>query len=87
MVSEVARRFEDSTGLIYTWRRQALVQEADPAFVPAKLVDFASSDAVEPAMFVDFSNGVKVRIGAGAPCCESASKIHPLLECAPEGGR
>ncbi|WP_371826513.1 transposase [Ensifer sp. PDNC004] len=40
VVSEVARRFEDSTGLIYTWRRQALVQEADPAFVPAELPPF-----------------------------------------------
>ncbi|WP_432654038.1 transposase [Sinorhizobium fredii] len=31
VVSEVARRFEVSTGLIYTWRRQALVQQAEPA--------------------------------------------------------
>ncbi|WP_418336555.1 transposase [Rhizobium gallicum] len=44
VVSEVARRFEVSNGLIYTWRRHSLVQHAEPAFVPAKLIDCASSD-------------------------------------------
>ncbi|MEX2746284.1 transposase [Rhizobium mongolense] len=42
VVSEVARRFEVSTGLIYTWRKLALTQEADPAFVPAKLVGISA---------------------------------------------
>ncbi|USJ25541.1 IS66-like element accessory protein TnpA [Ensifer adhaerens] len=78
VVSEVARRCEVSTGLIYTWRRQALVQETDPAFVPAKLVDFTSSDVVEPAMFVDFPNGVKVRIGVAAPCDLAAAIMRAL---------
>lgn len=68
MVSEVARRFDVSTGLIYTWRQQAFVKQAEPAFRPAKLVDSASSDAVELAIAVDFPNGVKVRIGSAAPC-------------------
>lgn len=69
VVCEVARRFDVATGLIYTWRRQALAQEAGPAFVPAKLVDVANNgDAAEPAMCVDFPSGVKVRIGAAAPC-------------------
>ncbi|WP_202804625.1 IS66-like element accessory protein TnpA [Sinorhizobium fredii] len=78
VVSEVARRFEVSTGLIYTWRRQALVQETEPAFVPAKLADTASSDAVELAMAVDFPNGVKVRIGSAAPCELAAAIMRAL---------
>ncbi|WEX79299.1 transposase (plasmid) [Sinorhizobium numidicum] len=59
VVSAVARRFEVSIGLIYTWRRQALVQEAEPAFVPAKLADPVSSDAVELPMAVEFPKGVE----------------------------
>lgn len=78
VVSEVARRFEVSTGLIYTWRRQALAQEAEPAFIPAKLVDFASRDAFEAAMFVDFPNGAKVRIGSAAPSELAAAVMRAL---------
>lgn len=78
VVSEVARRFEVSTGLLYTWRRQALVQQAEPAFVQAKLVGSASSDAVELAMTVDFPNGVKVRIGSAAPCELAAAIMRAL---------
>ncbi|MCA1409438.1 transposase [Ensifer sp. IC3342] len=78
VVSEVARRFKVSTGLIYTWRRQALVQQAEPAFVPAKLADPASSDAVELAMAVDFPNGVRVRIGSAAPCDLAAAIMRAL---------
>ncbi|WP_085024764.1 transposase [Ensifer aridi] len=78
VVFEVARRFEVSTGLIYTSRRQALVQETEPAFVPAKLADSASSDAVELAMAVDFPNGVKVRIGSAAPCELAAAIMRAL---------
>ncbi|NRQ19172.1 IS66-like element accessory protein TnpA [Ensifer sesbaniae] len=78
VVSEVARRFEVSTGLLYTWRRQPLVQQAEPAFVQAKLVGSASSDAVELAMAVDFPNGVKVRIGSAAPCDLAAAIMRAL---------
>ncbi|MBB6305786.1 MULTISPECIES: IS66-like element accessory protein TnpA [Rhizobium] len=78
VVSEVARRFEVSTGLIYTWRRQVLVQQAEPAFVPAKLVDSASRDAVEPTMFVDFPTGVKVRIGSATPSELAAAVMRAL---------
>lgn len=78
VVSEVARRFEISTGLIYTWRRLALAREAEPAFLPAKLVGPASSDAVEPALCVDFPSGVKVRIGAAAPSELAAAIMRAL---------
>ncbi len=79
VVSEVARRFEISTGLIYTWRRQTLVQEAGPAFVPAKLVEVPhNGDATEPAMCVDFPSGVKVRIGPAAPSELAAAIMRAL---------
>lgn len=77
-VSEVARRFDISTGLIYTWRRQALARENAPAFVPATVVDFPSGDAGVPAIFVDFPNGMKVRIGSAAPCDLAAAIMRAL---------
>jgi transposase len=49
IVSEVARRFDVSTGLIYTWRRQALAAEVGPAFVPARVVGLPSNGGVETA--------------------------------------
>jgi len=79
VVCEVARRFDVSTGLIYTWRRQVLAQGTDPAFVPAKLVGFPNNgDAAEPAMCVDFPNGVKVKIGAAAPSELAAAVMRAL---------
>ncbi|WP_090300130.1 transposase [Ensifer sp. YR511] len=44
VVSEVTHQFEVSPCLIYTWRRRALIQEAALGFVPAKLVDSASTE-------------------------------------------
>jgi transposase len=46
-VSEVARRYDVSTGLIYTWRRQALATEVGPAIVPAKVVDKLSKPLID----------------------------------------
>ena len=78
VVSEVTRRFEVSTGLIYARRRQSLVQQAKPAFVQAKLVDAARSDAIELVMAVDFPNDVKVRIGSAAPSELAAAIMRAL---------
>lgn len=41
-VSEVARRHEVSSSLIYTWRRNARTQTGDPAFVEAVMADAGS---------------------------------------------
>lgn len=38
-LTEVARRFDVSTGLLYTRRRQALTVKDEPAFVPATVMD------------------------------------------------
>ncbi|MDL2410588.1 hypothetical protein PY650_34440 [Rhizobium calliandrae] len=57
---------------------QALVQQAEPAFVRAKLVDTASRDAIEPALLLDFPTGVKVRIGSAAPTELAAAVMRAL---------
>ncbi|MDK1389824.1 hypothetical protein QN224_31270 [Sinorhizobium sp. 8-89] len=54
------------------------IEQAEPAFVPAKVVDFASRDAFEAAMFVNFPNGVKVRIGSAAPSELAAAVMRAL---------
>lgn len=41
-VSEVARRWEISSGLIYVWRRNARSAGAEPAFVEAIVADAAA---------------------------------------------
>ena len=38
-VSEVARRWDISSGLIYVWRRNARAQTGEPAFVEAVVAD------------------------------------------------
>ncbi|WFR98172.1 IS66-like element accessory protein TnpA [Rhizobium tumorigenes] len=80
-VSEVARRFDVSTGLLYTWRRQALSVEVTdgPAFVPATVVGAAGGgDVVAATIAVDFANGTKVRIASGAPCDLAAAVMRAL---------
>lgn len=38
VVTEVSRRFDVSTSLIYKWRRRTMAMRAEAAFVPAVLV-------------------------------------------------
>lgn len=78
-VSEVARRYDVSTGLIYTWRRHALAVNGAPAFVPATVLDVPGrSDCGAATIIVDFANGTKVRIASGAACDLAASVMRAL---------
>ena len=78
-VSEVARRFDVSTGLLYTWRRQAQSVKDGPAFVPATVLDVpGSGDGGAATIIVDFANGTKVWIASGAPCDLAASVMRAL---------
>lgn len=78
-VSEVARRFDVSTGLLYTWRRQALSVKDGSAFVPATVLDVpGNSDGGAVTIVVDFANGIKVRIASGAPCDLAAAVMRAL---------
>lgn len=66
-VSEVARRWEISSSLIYTWRRHARAQTGEPAFVEAVVADGASGSGPggDPVIRVELS-GARVSITAGA---------------------
>ena len=78
-VSEVARRFDVSPGLLYTWRRQVLSVKDRPAFVPATVLDVpGSGDGGATTIVVDFANGSKVRIASGAPCDLAAAVMRAL---------
>jgi transposase len=68
IVSEVARRADICTSLIYRWR-QAWREAA--GFVPAMLVDDAPVEALgagtgAAAIVVEFAGGTRVNIGASA---------------------
>ncbi len=78
-VSEVARRFDVSTGLLYTWRCQALTVKDGPAFVPATVLDVSGGgDGGAATIVVDFANGIKVRIASGVPCDLAAAVMRAL---------
>jgi len=78
-VSAVARRFDVSTGLLYTWRRQALSLKVRPTFVPATVLDVpGDGDGGAATIVVDFANGIKVRIASGAPCDLAAAVMRAL---------
>ncbi|NEK20727.1 IS66-like element accessory protein TnpA [Rhizobium leguminosarum] len=78
-VSEVARRFDVSTGLLYTWRRQALTGKDGPAFVPATVMDFSGSAVGgSAAVCVEFADGTKVKIASFAPHDLAAAVMRAL---------
>jgi transposase len=78
-VSEVARRFDVSTGLLYTWRRQALIVKDRPAFLPAIVLDVpGGGDVGASTIVVDFATGIKVRIASGVPCDLAAAVMRAL---------
>ena len=78
-VSAVARRFDVSTGLLYTWRRQALSMKDGPAFMPATVLEVSgNSDGGAATIVVDFANGIRARIASGAPCDLAAAVMSAL---------
>lgn len=66
-VSEVARRHEVSSSLIYTWRRNARTQTGDPAFVEAVMADAGSRSGPsgDPVIRVELA-AARVSITGGA---------------------
>ncbi len=68
VVTDVARRYEVSTSMIYKWRQQALMQ-ADVNFVPAVVLPEAVSAPpmpIGPAIVVDLAGGTRLAIDAQA---------------------
>jgi transposase len=66
-VSEVSRRTDISTSLIYRWRKDFAVPAG---FAPAVLtdgrVDRRANEPPSPAIVVELTGGARVMIGAGA---------------------
>ena len=72
VVTQVARRYDISTALIYTWRRKLLEASAEPAaaasadpdFVEAVLVTDGRTDGTDlsPAIVIDLARGRRVSV-------------------------
>jgi transposase len=66
IVADISRQYEVSTSLIYKWRRDVLVAQAEGRFVPAMIVDEAPLDKPEPVICVELGHGRRVTISAMA---------------------
>jgi transposase len=69
-VTEVARRFDVSSSLIYKWRAALLEQGAAPSLVPAVVIDEARDTPASvrvPVITVELANGARVLIEGTAP--------------------
>jgi transposase len=69
-VTEVARRFDVSTSLIYKWRAATLAQRAAPSLVPAVVIDEVPDTLASlrvPVVTVELANGARVLIEPTAP--------------------
>ena len=74
-VSAVARRFEVSTGLIYTWRRRARGAVDKPGFVQAVITP-------EPASWAQTSGCIVVELPCGARASIAPSAPTALVTAA-----
>lgn len=87
-VSEVARRRDVSTSLIYTWRRRICDEAGEPASGQAPATSFAEAVMVEdrgddlsgmsPAMMVDLPRGKRVSIFRSASPGQVAAALKAL---------
>ena len=71
VVTDVARRYDVSTSLIYKWRREVLAARDESGFVPAVVVDGAEvarpAVAHDPTIVVELPQGARVTISADTP--------------------
>ena len=78
-VCDVARRHDVARSLIYQWRRAAR-RQAEPAFVPAVLLDEPSEKAsgTTPAVVLDLPDGGQLRIFASASPTLAAAALKAM---------
>lgn len=83
-VSQVARRYDVSRGLIYIWRRAAL-RQAEAAFVPAIIEDDVQEgrpavlpSAPEAVIVLELPDGRRLRIAAATPPALAAAALRAL---------
>ena len=87
-VSEVCRRHDISTALIYTWRRKLREAHAEPAPVDLPAPAFAEAVVIEdarsggsgicPAMVIDLARGKRISIFASASPAVVAAALKAL---------
>ena len=87
-VAQVARRYDVSTGLIYTWRRKLCqpVEGSGPAspvevgFAEAVVVDVTCAEppTLQPAIVVDLAQSGRVSIFASASTAMAATVLKAL---------
>lgn len=79
-VSEVARRHDVATGLLYTWRRRFREELPQPAFAQAVLAEApaAASAPAGPAITVELAGGGRVSIAGSAPPGLAAAVLKAL---------
>jgi transposase len=80
IVSEVARRADICTSLIYRWRQD---RRRTAGFVPAMLVEEPAVEAPvmgtgSTAIVVDLAGGVRVSIGGSAPAALVSAALRAL---------
>ena len=79
-VTDVSRRLNVATSLIYQWRRQAMGQDRSGGFVPAVISDAVDAPRAplsgSPVIVVEMAGGARVSIGASA----SASLVTAALK-------
>ena len=81
VASEVARRADVCSSVLYRWRQIYMAQDRPAGFAPAVVVDAprdARSAAAEPAMVVEFSGGARVRITSSAPAALVTAALQAL---------
>jgi transposase len=87
-VAEVARRYDISTGLVYTWRRKLRAAHAEPVsddlaasgFAAAVMIDDAEAghSSLQPAIVIDLARGKRISIFASASPALVASALKAL---------
>ncbi len=80
VVAEVARRYEMSTGLIYTWRREVLAARDGDGIVPAVVVEDTGRPGLTrgPAIVVELARGARVTISADTPAVLVTATLRAL---------
>ena len=94
IASDVARRHDISTGLLYTWRKRALERRSlgpglEATFLSAVLAEPdgscasasvpSSTTSASPVIEVILKKGIRVRIEAGMPDAAIAATLKALL--------
>jgi transposase len=87
-VADVARRWDVSTSLLYTWRRNLRREQAEGAALPMADVTFAQAVLAEDekpdgcdrcaAITVELGEGRLIRISAGAPAALVSATLKAL---------